>query len=97
VIARVPEDVIGDPAMENTDGTEAATEVTVPVPGAAGACHVGTPATTVRTVLLAPTVARPVPPEVAASGVELSVREDAIIAPETVKGDVKVAAVDVLL
>jgi hypothetical protein len=67
VIARAPVDVIGEPEMENTDGTEAATEVTVPE--VAGACQVGTPATTVRTVLFAPTVVNPVPPLAVGSAV----------------------------
>ena len=39
VIANVPAEVMGEPAMVRNEGTDAATDVTVPVPGAAGVCQ----------------------------------------------------------
>ncbi len=39
VMARVPELVTGEFATERNAGTDAPTEVTVPVPGAAGVCQ----------------------------------------------------------
>jgi len=41
VSAKVPADVIGEFATDRKAGAEIATEVTVPVPGAAGVVHVG--------------------------------------------------------
>jgi len=43
----VPEEVIGDPAIERKAGTVAATEVTVPEPGEAGVVHDVVPAPSV--------------------------------------------------
>jgi hypothetical protein len=54
VSAKVPEEVIGDPATEIIPPVnDCATLVTVPAPAAA---HEGTPAATVRTVPVPPTV-----------------------------------------
>ena len=38
-MASVPEVVMGEPAMERKEGTEADTDVTVPVPGEEGVCQ----------------------------------------------------------
>ena len=62
VIARVPVVVIGEPAIVRNAGTDAATEVTVPVPGANGVCQTSDVPFEVRTVFAAPTANRPVPP-----------------------------------
>ena len=64
VIASVPEEVIGDPDIERNDGTDAATEVTVPVPGDAGVAQESDVPLDVRTCPFVPTVVRPVPPDV---------------------------------
>ena len=72
VIASVPDEVIGEPEIERNAmvsfqrllGTDAATEVTVPVPGAAGVCHTSEVPFEVKTWFTVPTVVRPVPPEV---------------------------------
>ena len=59
VSASVPEDVIGDPAIERKLGTVAATEVTVPTPGEAGVVHERMEPFEVSTCPLVPTAVRP--------------------------------------
>jgi hypothetical protein len=53
-IARVPEEMIGEPVTVRNDGTEAATEVTVPE--VAGLAQVGVPEMVVRTWFAKPGV-----------------------------------------
>ena len=67
-IARVPEEVTGDPDIERNAGTDKPTDVTDPVEGVV---QTGEPDTTVRTCPFVPTVPRPVPPEATARGVEI--------------------------
>ena len=52
VMARVPEEVIGDPVTVNIEGTVIDTEVTVPA--VAGDFHAGAPATQVKTWFAVP-------------------------------------------
>jgi hypothetical protein len=59
VMASVPEVVIGEPETDKKDGTDAETEVTVPV-----AAQDRVVPFDVRTVFTPPTVVRPVPPDV---------------------------------
>ena len=63
-IASVPLEVIGEPKIDRNAGTVAATEVTVPVPGAAGVCQTSEDPLEVRTWFVVPIVVRPVPPDV---------------------------------
>lgn len=53
VIASVPDEVIGDPVTDKIEGTESATEVTVPDVEEA---HWGTPATRVKTWPVVPRI-----------------------------------------
>jgi hypothetical protein len=72
----VPDPVIGEivPVCVNNPESEESivrpTEVTVPVPGAAGVDQTGTPPTIVRTWLFVPTVDKPVPPDAVDKGVD---------------------------
>ena len=65
MIANVPVEVIGEPAIERNEGTDAATEVTVPV---VGVCHTRDVPFEVRTWFTVPTSVRPVPPFVVDNG-----------------------------
>lgn len=62
LMARVPEVVIGEPVTERKDGTDKATEVTVPVPGGDGVVQVSVEPLEVKTWPVVPTSVRPVPP-----------------------------------
>jgi hypothetical protein len=82
VIANVPDVAIGEPAIDRNAGTDAATEVTVPV---VGVCQTRDVPFEVRTWFAVPTVGRPVPPEVVGSAV-VNARLAAEIAPVTANG-----------
>ena len=61
-MASVPEVLMGEPVTVRKEGTDAATEVTVPVPGAAGVCQESVEPLEVKTCPLVPTAVKPVPP-----------------------------------
>ena len=58
----VPEEVMGEPVTVRKEGTDADTEVTVPVPGGAGVCQESVEPFEVKTCPLVPTMSKPVPP-----------------------------------
>ena len=96
VIARVPAEVIGEPVIVRNAGTDAATDVTVPV---VGVCQTRDVPFEVRTWFTVPTSVRPVPPEVVGSAVPerviARVPEEVIGDPAIVRNDGTDAATDV--
>jgi len=96
VIASVPDEVIGEPASARNDGTDAATEVTVPV---VGVCQTRDVPFEVRTWFTVPTSVRPVPPEVVGRAVPerviASVPDVVIGEPASARNDGTDAATEV--